>query len=729
MSVRQLTPLPESGHSINSVLVWLASPYKAIPSSSTIPVFIHEKVTDDETVDSVSKEMKEEKSLHFAGAALMSIILRLVSIELGASLYSGLVDEEAKVEVDTTVSNCVNIINGISDDKKEGTNDDSLRTLLFDDSSPRVASVAAQKLSPSTPSLAASPSLLSSSPLPPLAVQLYMMPPESVSEGSKELSAHYDFQYLMTSAVQTSAVVRVYECINSNSTFGLCLRCITHQGGGMVGEEGISANNFVGMHRRHSNAPFHHSEVRHSNIVRMDRARSGCSSGEHFRVVLQGLPSHQTEKLGTSFNAGIVVMVSTVFEEMCVEGGNSLNESMGEKEEEKEQQRKRKMEFTKAVYMGPNVGSMSITFPSAIDSPNVSFYEWTVLIVEERDCDKELSTDPASSDQMDRNYAILGAIPLDDCESDVCMVSLVREREGALYSVQADYLYPLVIPPMEKTLLPHSVSRPVSGAFRRLWNSLENGGEEFDGQGEHCKLCTPRSSRIAAIPSESYEQNDPSDVGDDTKKPCCAAVIFAFLCMRIAVKAMLYCTILFLATKVPYIFIMPERVHTGLWQAYLNQKSVAGALLSPSFTSDVTTVISEGSSYLSGKKMFSEPLADTWMKPEKDLIEIADVETKRIGVGMDVAVETFMEMASVAADNRKDAASVISSVTSAPMSTFRGSINLIGKTVRQRVISLARSFLDPMHFMLSEMLKAFSNILFFGWKSMTRGTERRTKST
>ena len=723
MSVRQRTPLPESGHFINSVLVWLASPHKAIPSSSTIPVFIHEKVTDDETVDSVSKEIGEEKSLHSAGGSLMSMILRLVSIELGVSLYGGLVDEEAKVELDTTVSNCVNIMNGISDDKKEEINDDSLRTLLFDDSSTRVASVATQKLSPSTPSLPASPSLLSSS-LPPPAVQLYMMPSESVSEGSKELSAHYDFGYLMTSANQTSAVVRVYECINSNFTFGLCLRCITHQGGGMVGEEGISANNFVGMHRRHSNAPFHHSEVRHSNIVRMDRARSGCSSGEHFRVVLQGLPSHQTEKLGTSFNAGIVVMVSTVFEEMCVEGGNSLNESMGEKEEEKEQQRKRKMEFTKAVYMGPNVGSMSITFPLANDTPNVSFYEWAVLIVEERECDKELSTDPASPDQMDRNYAMLGAISLNDCKSDVCMVSLVREREGGLYSVQADYLYPLVIPPMEKTRLPHSVSRLDSGAFRRLWNSLENGGEEFDRQGEHCKS----SSRIASIPFESCGQNDPPDVGDKTKKPCCPAVIFAFLCMKIAVKAMLYCTILFLATKVPYIFIIPERMHSGLWQAYLKQKSVAGVLSSLSLTSDVTAVSSDVPSYLSGKKMFSEPLADTWMKTEKDLIEIAE-ETKRMGVRMDVADETFMELAPVAADNGKDAASSISSVTPAPTSTFRGSVNLIGKTVSQRVISLAHSFLDPMHFMLSEMLKGFSNILFVGWKSTTRGTERRTKST
>ena len=743
MSLLRLSPLPELGHSINSVLVWSASPCKAVPSSSTIPLCVQEKVTDDETADSDSREMGEEQSWHSAGGALMTMVLRLVSIELGVSLHSGSCGEEAKVEVDTPVTNCVNMINGISDDQKERTNDDSLRTLLFDDSSPGVASVSTQKLSPSTPSLPSSPSLLpspspsllpsllpspspslppslrSSNSLSPPAVQVCIMPPDSIFEGSKELSAHYDFRYLMTSAVQTSTVVRVYECINLNSTFGLCLRCITHQGGGMVGEKGINTHNLVGMHRD-DNAPFRHSMVRHSNIVRMDRVRSGYSNGEQFRVVLQGLPSHSTEELGTCSNIGMIVMTSTAFEETYVNGGNSLLES--EEEKEIELRRNRKIEFTKAVYIGQNVGSMSITFPSAVDSPDASYCEWAVLIVEQRECNERLCTDPATPDEMDPNYAILGTIPLNECPSDVCMISLMREREGGLYSVKADYLHPLVTPPM-----PHSMSRSDSGAFRRQSNSLENSGEEFDRRGEQCKLSSPHSPRVAVIPSESYMQFDPSDVAYATQNPCRVALILAFLCCRIAVKTILYCTILFLATKVPYIFIAPEGVYTGLWQAYLSQKSEGGALLSPTVTSNVTGVSSDVRSYLSGK-ILSQLSSNTWMKGEGKYIEIADVEIKRIGVEEDVAVKILMEIAIVADDNGKEVESFISSLTPSPILTVGCSVNLNTKTVSERVISLVRTFLLPVYLMLRVMLQGFFKLLNDGWRSMTRGTERRANS-
>ena len=222
-------------------------------------------------------------------------------------------------------------------------------------------------------------------------------------------------------------------------------------------------------------------------------------------------------------------------------------------------------------------------------------------------------------------------------------------------------------------------------------------------------------------------QFDPSDVAYATQNPCRVALILAFLCCRIAVKTILYCTILFLATKVPYIFIAPEGVHTGLWQAYLSQKSEGGALLSPTVTSNVTAVSSDVPSYLSGK-ILSQLSSNTWMKGEGKYIEIADVEIKRIGVEEDVAVEILMEMAIVADDNGKEVESFISSLTPSPILTVGCSVNLNTKTVSERVISLVRTFLLPVYLMLRVMLQGFFKLLNDGWRSMTRGTERRANS-
>ena len=682
------------------MLVWSAFPETNIPFPiTTLPLRTTEEVFE------VEKENGEDQGWQSTIGNLILRLRQMVNTQLVSSSYKGLraTDSIEKQGMPSAISAESGIIRA---SEKEKIGDDSeSRDSLHCGSCPN-ASISAH-------------GLLSSSPFsvrPPVssALKIFCLSRESVVQGSRELSALYDFRHLMTSGVRTSStVVRVYESVASSSTYGLCLRCTSSLRKEMREEDIISGDD---LEEDISQAG---TIVQLSNVVRMDRVQSSTRSGEHFKVVLEGLSPRSQDRLGTSFDTEMAVTLRAVRERTDTAAGNSLNESDEEEEEEEEEdddeEEKIGGRFSNTVHLGEKVGLMSLSSTPSPDLNHSIFCDWAVLIVEQRDCDDMCcsNSDTDTPEERHQHNIILGTISLTDCPSAVCLISLVREMEGGLFSIQADYVHSSLIPtPMDGIQVQvHSIDGPSTATLCSMGTSsttyepkeeVNARGKERERGSTMWRIFPTHSPQITEVLFSSYKQDDAPSSASVTKERARSAGFCAFLCLRIIIKATLYCIILFLATKTCQVFTLSGWKLTVLGPARFQDPPVMSTLPSTPFASDITTSHDNLSYCLSGQ-IFPDSSLNVCTNVDGDNGGNSDIMTTKIVVTM-VAGHSGQE------DGKGlivliPPVTLISPISRIKRGLIASSSNLKMKmrAVQRKVLSLAYMFLGPVHFLLDAL--------------------------